>query len=526
MIATQSLKRFLAKIPIEFNYPLLVAVLVCLVPPAVFLLASGGAAPQARIPQGFVALVCDENTDEREIAALLARHHITDFVGESTVRVFINDFEGVSEFSLLEWQERLESFDPRNDGYAEKARALFVGGGKRRIFVPSAALSGFLGAPPDKKLMSALQNSGASIHIDAVKQPAARNWVIFILAALMLGFIAHKIFLINRDAFIFHYVCGFIPSVAVLADRGAAGFALAALSFAIFHLVRKPSLRFLTGLRYEKKRFACAFPLFPSTRRGRRIFTILLGEMGVELPKIALIAALWMLICAAGKIPFAAAFCFLLFFTISFLAMLRLESRCGKIAGHIPYKFMPILPEKNMRTAFPLLPVPLIGAALLQIALASLWGAPAQVSSSAPVFQDLPPAWEQLPPINEADYEAHFEFQKNFAQRNLNTGKTDEYLRYSLGDDGLIAQGGAVQAGKPGDAPPPPWDLAALCEFLRNGGVDVSSIAAQPVGASLEGGLLAVLLALCLYIPFIIQRHFSRHRNKLLFLVYQEGGQE
>jgi hypothetical protein len=517
----------------RFIYPLLIAVLVSLVPPAVFLIASGGGTAETRTPSGYTTLIFDEGKDEREIAALLTEHNIKSFAGESTARVFLNDFDGVQEMTLPEWRERLEPFDPRNDGYADKARSIFIGGGKRRIFIPSGELNGFLSSAPDQKVIDALESFGASVQLETLKQDKTPNRIIFILAALTLVFIARKIFLIKREAFIFHppqavsalplvregrlvltgfhYVIGFIPSLAILADSGAAGFALAALSLALFQLVRKPALSFLTSLRYEKSRLASELLLISPVQRGRGILEMLFDEISVELPKIAVIAALWIVTCAAGKIPFAAAFCFFLIFSLSFLSMLNLEARCGKIAAHIPFKFMPILPGKRAKTAFPLLPVPLIAAALLQIALTSLSGAPASADPATALI-NLPPAWEKAPSVSERDYEAHFEFQKNFVFKNLNTAKTDDYLRYSLGDDGLIASSGALQAGNQTSAPPP-WDLAPLVDFLQNGGGGASS--RQPVNTG--SGILAVLLALCLYIPFM------RHRRFLPCLRYEKG---
>ena len=71
---------------------------------------------------------------ERKIAGMLKEKGL-DCVSESTVWVLLDDFSELKQIPLDQYDDFVEPFDPRNDGYAEKLRSFFVQAGIRRFFV-------------------------------------------------------------------------------------------------------------------------------------------------------------------------------------------------------------------------------------------------------------------------------------------------------------------------------------------------------------------------------------------------------
>jgi hypothetical protein len=93
--------------------------------------------------EGFAALTLDASYPDRQIRELLAYGGVKTAIGESSQWVFLEDFGGLEQVPLDRYWERVEPFDPRNDGYAERLQSFFVFNGERRIFI------GLKGAPLD-----------------------------------------------------------------------------------------------------------------------------------------------------------------------------------------------------------------------------------------------------------------------------------------------------------------------------------------------------------------------------------------
>jgi hypothetical protein len=74
-------------------------------------------------------------TDEREIVSALSSGGLSGIVSESTQWILINDFGEWEKVPLAEYGNRLEPFDPRNDGYADRLRSLFLTGNTRRVYL-------------------------------------------------------------------------------------------------------------------------------------------------------------------------------------------------------------------------------------------------------------------------------------------------------------------------------------------------------------------------------------------------------
>lgn len=104
-------------------------------------------APVSGTDQGrfgsYAALALDAEVPDRDAAEALERALGRPAVSASSQWVFLNSFEDLERVPLEEYEGRLESFDPRRDGYAEKLMNFFVRHGKRWFFIPLD--SGFFG---------------------------------------------------------------------------------------------------------------------------------------------------------------------------------------------------------------------------------------------------------------------------------------------------------------------------------------------------------------------------------------------
>jgi len=87
-------------------------------------------------PGEYATLVCGEAYSDPEIRSRLDNRGLTGLVSESDQWFLLDCFGGVEKIPLVEYSQRLFPFDPRNDGYAEKLRSLFVRDGKRFVYIP------------------------------------------------------------------------------------------------------------------------------------------------------------------------------------------------------------------------------------------------------------------------------------------------------------------------------------------------------------------------------------------------------
>jgi hypothetical protein len=73
---------------------------------------------------------------DREVAGALEKALGRPVISASSQWVLLNSFGGLERVPLEDYEDRLEIFDPRRDGYAEKLTRFFVRDGKRWFFIP------------------------------------------------------------------------------------------------------------------------------------------------------------------------------------------------------------------------------------------------------------------------------------------------------------------------------------------------------------------------------------------------------
>jgi hypothetical protein len=429
--------------------------------------------------QGYAALTLDASSADRPLCDLLSRGMIENYISESTQWVYLDDFGELRRIPLDEYRDHVEAFDPRNDGYAERLRSFFVRDGKRRIFIPLS-----FNSPVSvlEKRLAPLGLPPFSLEILGFPRPLWPGILLFILSAAFTMILSGTPLL----------TAAFLPLFAALAYTGSAGFVLSAVLIALCGVLLDPAREYFISRRYGK---AGAFP-----GSGKRLWS---RRFLFTLP---LFLGIYGLIAWLGRFP-----CFLTAAVLpSFLGILGMclwaESKRGENQGHIRFLPVPIRDEFPGASRF--------SRALLPFALASL-GAflfPLLLPSRSPGAVP-----EEPPPVTGEDYETHAAFQRSFSLHPLGGGGEgagpedvqSSYLRYYLGEDGLIAGTRAYEGefhghGENDDIPPFP--LEKLVEFQEN-------YNHTDAGNFRWGDMVSALIALGLCVPGIFRGNRKGRRG-------------
>jgi hypothetical protein len=498
--------------------------------------------------EGYAALALAESAPDREIAGILEAALGRPVVCESSQWVFLNSFGGLEKVSLEDYEGRLEAFDPRRDGYAEKLKDFFVRDGRRWFFIPLD--KGLFGSPPvlnpgkrlerriNAALAGALNPGGgealSSGPVSLLMKPPARplgfQALLFVLAwaaAFMFpprarrpeGRETRRGFrrLFSRGPFSGipperRRLLFLGPLMFPLSLWGAPGFAFIALSLFLGAALAGPLQECWIRLSGRPAGRRAGPPRF-------RFFYLL--------------AALLFFIPWIGGMPPVLIFLNFLGISLCHFFSLGLEIRRAFSfsptrgpASYGPCRFvpLPILPFRlqadsvlsaggaRPKTGTPAKPGP--GAPVLPFPGRKARGAglalPFALASCLAAFSGSPdgnfnfypspaPPWPTL--VGEEDYLAHALFQAGFARRSLQSGaggpapEEPGYFRYTLGEDGLVA--GAAPLGPEGPEIPP-FPLADLAEFLAAWG------SGEPAGirgqASLRPALADLVFPLLVFL--------------------------
>ena len=416
------------------------------------------------INDGYAILVVDASQDDRVIRDILARDILTaggmgEIISESSQFISIDDFGAFRQIPLVSFYDEIETFDPRNDGYAEKLKAFFVNNGKRYFFTPMES------SPADMR--ARLDASLADIPFSLVLVEQRRAFFPYFLLLAAAGIFA--LFLSgSKRLFLFQ-----IPVFLSIGWGGFAAMILAAAFAGIWELLREPLKELFTS-RYSHRETSSRREINSHREinsRSNIVFYAGTGLTGIgkRLRPYRLnvfLALLFFLmipvIAIAGFLPpipfFAACASFFLLYFISFKAMVAVFRR----SRHIPFSPVPLLPQRTKTfSLFPFL-LPFVFASFLALIL------PAFMSREpTPTLENI------MDPqyfISGEDYYNHIDFQRNFSYRPLDGAVSrgplnkEGYLRYYLGDDGLIA--GSVHSSNAVEADPLSFPLEKLMDFL------------------------------------------------------------
>jgi hypothetical protein len=391
----------------------------------------GGGSGEGGSFRGFAELTLDASYPDRQILELLARGGITTAVGESSQWVLLNDFGELEQVPLDGYWDRVESFDPRNDGYAERLQSFFVFNGERRIFI------GLRGSPPDLegRVKASLGDIRYSLSVLEAPRSPLLPALLFIAAAaltlLLSGEILGGLF--------------FLPLWAPLAALGAPGFALAAVLTGLSRILREPAREYFAARRYGTVRRRLPPPAGVWVLAGLFLAVAVALAVFGSFPPLTVPAAL---------VLFPAVLCFSLW----------TESYRGVREGHIRFKPVPITPlaRRPLSCSPVMFPFALVALALpLLSALFPGASAPPREPSRSWT------GWKSPLELNAGHYREHAAFQQAFPYAPLDAGGAP-YLRYVLAGDGLIDGNASGEPAFEEPAAIPPFPLDSLVDFLTN----------------------------------------------------------
>ena len=397
---------------------------------------------------GYAVLAVDESLNDRHVRESLASLGLGGVVSESTQEILMDDFGALKMIPLDSYHDEIETFDPRNDGYAEKLRSFFVQGGKRFFFIPMDEISAIRIGKLKKQLVLLLGDTQFSLFFPEYKGNP------FLYFALLAAACAGVLYL-SRSRRLF--ILG-LPVILAFCRIGFYSFVLAAIMTGMWELCREP-LGELSAVRYYARRpFDYAGNGFNGLLRRLRPYRL-------NLFLFLIFAVFLAVVCYTAALPpFPVALGCLCFFFLYMLAF-WIEARRMRENRHVP--FTPVLMAPfRVRTFsfFPLL-LPFAAVSLLALFFSLLF----------PVFSGPGEKAHFIDShsfVSSDDYELHAGFQKSFSYRPMSreggTGilKGEEYLRYYLGEDGLI--GGGIDSVERKEAYLPPFPLEKLMGFLLN----------------------------------------------------------
>jgi len=363
---------------------------------------------------GYATLVCGETFSDREIRDRLDSQGLTGLVSESDQWFLLDCFGNIEKIPLVEYEERILPFDPRNDGYAEKLKSLFVRDEKRFVYIPLG-----INHPEDLEMKIARALIGIPYSLDYTQPLPKRDIFLPLIAFCLTACVFFVIPALRR-----RLNADFLPCLLALSPLAfglAPGFALLSL------------LAGFAALLAESDR---KLPYFSNKQRA----------LSYDLPKP--FTAKWLL-----AVAFIACYGFFSFFwglpvlfaffvLASFCCLLLVSVRSGGLPIKLTVKkmyqprhrFIPveIISRKTVSSGF--FPVMLPFAAMA-LALAFTGFARPQPPPSPMVNVSLPPPGA----VTEADFQEHYLFQSAFSFRAL--GETHEAGRPAIAGYGLSSNG-------------------------------------------------------------------------------------
>ncbi|MDR0472085.1 MAG: hypothetical protein LBH43_00175 [Treponema sp.] len=341
----------------------------------------------------------DEGEDDRLIGEALSDGGFGIFHSESSQVFYIDNFDGLKEAALDRLGDVFEPYDPRNDGYAEKLRFLFVRDGRRYFYLPIANSR-------YKNLEHALDNLSYELTLLGNRKNHIPDLVIG-AASLFTAFILGREK--RRFAFQLPLLLAFVWPGSY---GGPSGLVLAGI---------------LTGIRGILRDLWAEF--FLRSKPGLNLSLERLKPYRLHFIFAFFLAVFYGLICAFGTIPILPAVSgFFLFFLLEFFVLKAERDRMPRIR----FAAVWMLPQKAKVPSFrqPMIP---FAAASLAFFLVPFFSPGISSVKGEVVF-----AIDDY--VSPADYEKHLAFQLSFSQTPLAYGG-GPILDYYIDEDGLIAAG-------------------------------------------------------------------------------------
>ncbi|GHU65761.1 hypothetical protein FACS189447_05290 [Spirochaetia bacterium] len=379
--------------------------------------------------KGYAVLSVDADTDDRKVGELLSAAGM-EYQSESSEGFYINDFSGLKWLALDSYREELEDFDPRDDGYGEKLKSFFVAQGMRRFFVPLEDTGNQRSL--EKTFSRVLGDIPFSLEILGNPRPLLIYFVMMGAACIAALFLSREkwLFVLNIPVFLaFSWagVPGLILAGVLAGLRGLLREALGELFSVRSYGTLKERL-----LPYRINFFAAFF------------FLIFFGIL-IRINALPLIPSL----AGPGSL-----------FVLGLIARSDQKRRRSN-APHIRFMPVPIILKSAKLPVFQPSMMAFEAAAIIALAFPIFYSGPYSGSAKGEGVGD----FSNL--VLPEDYAEHMAFQTAFSLLPLDRKGGGEYFRYSLGEDGLIANTeAALPINQIATQEIPPYPLEKLTDFL------------------------------------------------------------
>ena len=363
-----------------------------------------------------IILTVDESQDDSLIRETLSSGGLGDFISESSQFVAVDDFGSLKYIALDSFKNEIEEFDPRDDGYARKIGSFFVHEGKRFFFRLINPESGERAGKIKKEAGALLENIPFTFVVLGT-QGFDFLYLPLLIVAFFLAVFASR----YRRLFIFQF-----PALMIFSLYGFYSLILAAILTGIWELLREPLGELAAAFHY-KRRFR------DYAGAGLRGIIERLKPFRVNLLLVLFFLVLMAAFSFFGIVPLIVLTVVFIIFIFLYFLSLKVETERARKNRHI--LFIPVLMLPRKVKTFSFFPLLLPFALISLIALFLPQTTPVLNSPIDPSYL-----------ISQEEYERHMAFQSSFSYRPMYNDQTSfqalnqtEYLRYYLGDDGLIA---------------------------------------------------------------------------------------
>jgi hypothetical protein len=373
--------------------------------------------------EGYCVLAVDEAVPDREIGDRLKASGFHSFYSESEALVFYDDFGEPKGFFLDELSGKMESFDPRNDGYDERLRSFFVQDETRRFFIPLGK------GGRSWQIERVMRNIMGPVPYTLDILIRGRNVVIWFLFQSIAA--AFALF-VSRERLLLLPV---IPVILSFAWGALPGLILSCTLIGLWELLREPLRELFAHNPYGSVKYR-------------------LKSYKTSIAWAGLLAVFYVFFTVTGAVPGIPAMAGL-FSCIAIQALYFIEAKKAKEKRR---SFTPVimLSVDRKPRVFCIAMAAFASVTLLAFVLVML--APGLFFHKNDKTNNY---LSNLPAVS--DYEEHMAFQAAFSFRPLSTGY-GEYFQYFLGEDGLIA--GIFESDMINQWEIPVFPLEKLTEFL------------------------------------------------------------
>jgi len=450
---------------------------------------------------GYAVLSTDASVDDRALLSYLEAG--ADLFGgapvsESSQVIFLNEFDSLQMVPLDVYFDRLFYFDPRNDGYAQKLKDIFIRGSQRYVFLPLKA-GNWNSNLLNKQFNELFPDIHFSVDYYRIGHPVNIFFLSFAAASLCLLVICliKRKKTSNLSSLIF-----LIPLLSSLAFFGAPGIAYAALFFTFFTLL---------------KNLLNEIVISAGSSSGKNIKNIKGFLKEYILPYIFY----WIfLVLFTAALIITAVFSqinkiFLLSFTCAAVIVFLFSEKILSRSHNEHRRFVPvsIVKRNNQSFVFSVYMLPLTAAAFFILFFASYMPASYDTDGQFDTF------------VNEQDYYDHLNYQFSFSKRQIGA-QSAVFPGFFFDNDNLISMEIITEdAFSVNLESYPPFPLNDLMDFFHNVNsgrrmdlsYDTPVDFSRPRTALITENLIYIILVLFILSGLFIKRKIN-YPSKIIFL--------